>query len=526
MNIKFCAYLRKSSESDDRQALSLPAQEDEIKKLADRLGINLVVVFKEAKSAKKPGRPAFNEMIGMIGDKKINGILVWHPNRLSRNSVDSGAMIYLMDQGLLQTIITPTRSFTTSPTDRFFLGFEWGQAKLENDNKSVDVKRGMTAKAKMGWLPAPVPEGYKNTPQKLMGSRTIVPDTKRFPFLKSCWYAILQGKRPVEAYEEGCRAWKEAGGKDELICRSGFYRMISNTFYYGEFEWPKGSGNWYLGKHRPMVTKEVFDLVQTKINPNHKSIRSKHDFPYRGLFFCGVCHCMVSGSRKFKFNKGENTTVPYDYYRCSHKSQTQDCVQPPISKSAINEQLAEITGSIRIPKEFLAWASKWTAYLDSEDNQQVKQNTTNASKDIIALEKRSSLLLEKLLDGTITDTEYKPAKKKIADQIEALKNQADLPQKKQDYKEILDEIEFALTASTKFKKADDMGKGRVVRDLGSNFLLKDKKVSIQLKNSYYVFSKVTNWSIKPNDEFELSKYSDILSKRPDLLPSNPMWLRD
>ncbi len=87
-------------------------------------------------------------------------------------------------------------------------------------------------------------------------------------------------------------------------------------------------------------------------------------------------------------------------------------------------------------------------------------------------------------------------------------------------------MEFALIASSKFKKADDAGKGRVVRDLGSNFLLTDKKVSIQLKNSYYVFSKVSDWHKKPNDKFELTKYADILSKRPDLKPSNPMWLRD
>ncbi len=524
MEIRYCAYFRKSSESDDRQALSLPAQEDEIKKLASKLGITLVATFKESKSAKKPGRPAFNEMISLIGQKKINGILVWHPNRLSRNSVDSGAMIYLMDQGLLQTIVTPSRSYVASPTDRFFLGFEWGQAKLENDNKSVDVKRGMTAKAKMGWLPAPVPEGYKNTPQKLMGYRTIVPDIKRFPYLKSCWYSILQGKRPVEAYEEGCRAWKEAGGTDELICRSGFYRMISNPFFYGEFEWPKRSGNWYHGRHKPMVTKEVFDLVQAKINPNHKSLRSKHDFPYRGLFFCGDCSCMVSGSRKFKFNKSSNTTVPYDYYRCSHKSLQQSCVQPPISKSVINEQLEEIVKSIRIPKEFLSWANKWSSYLETEENKQEHVSIVDKSKDITVLEKRSSLLLEKLLDGTITDVEYKPAKKKIADQINILKSTENALPVSRSYRELLDEMEFGLTASQKFNKADDLGKGRVVRDLGSNFLLKDRKVSIQLKNSYYVFSKVSDWSIKEKEAFDLTKYADILSKRPDLVPSNPMWL--
>ncbi len=211
--------------------------------------------------------------------------------------------------------------------------------------------------------------------------------------------------------------------------------------------------------------------------------------------------------------------------RISRRGQLQQsCVQPPISKSVINEQLEEIVKSIRIPKEFLSWANKWSSYLETEENKQEHVSIVDKSKDITVLEKRSSLLLEKLLDGTITDVEYKPAKKKIADQINILKSTENALPVSRSYRELLDEMEFGLTASQKFNKADDLGKGRVVRDLGSNFLLKDRKVSIQLKNSYYVFSKVSDWSIKEKEAFDLTKYADILSKRPDLVPSNPMWL--
>ncbi|KKU45707.1 MAG: hypothetical protein UX64_C0025G0005 [Microgenomates group bacterium GW2011_GWC2_46_7] len=190
----------------------------------------------------------------------------------------------------------------------------------------------------------------------------------------------------------------------------------------------------------------------------------------------------------------------------------------------INEQLEGIVKSIRIPKEFLSWANKWSSYLETEENKQEIVSVVNNSNDISVLEKRSALLLEKLLDGTITDAEYKPAKKKISDQITLLKNTENVLPRKVSYRKLLDEMEFALTASQKFRKADDMGKGRVIKDLGSNFLLKDRIVSIHLKNSYYVFSKVSDWSISEKKAFELTKYDDILSKKPDLVPSNPMWL--
>ncbi len=422
MEIKVGAYLRKSSESDDRQALSLPAQEDQINILAKRLGVPIVESFIESKSAKKPGREEFNKLIKAIESKRINSILVWHPNRLSRNAIDAGRLIDLMDRSLLISIVTPTRTYTNSPTDKFFLAFEWGQAKLENDNKSVDVKRGMTTKAKMGWLPNHVPKGYKNTPNKEMGFRTILPDLKRFQYLQSCWYSILHGKRPVEVYEEACRAWKQAtGARYELISKSGFYRMLSSTFYYGEFEWPKGSGNWYRGKHKPMVTKEVFDLLQAQLNPSQRVVRSKHNFPYRNLFYCGVCKCMITGTRKFKFNKTLGDTLPYDYYRCSHKSMVLRCVQPPISKIDLNEQLGEVVKSIRIPKDFLVWANKWSKYLEDEVNINNKPTNNLREKEIASLETKLPLLLDKLLSGLITDTEYRQAKSKITSQIDTIK---------------------------------------------------------------------------------------------------------
>ncbi len=524
MESKYVAYLRKSSESDDRQALSLPAQEVEIQTLTKKLGITVVAKFEESKSAKKPGRKEFGEMVQMIKERKAEGILVWHPNRLSRNSVDAGNLIYLMDQGILKSIVTPTRTYTNTPADKFFLSFEWSNAKLENDNKSVDVKRGMIIKANLGWRPGHAPTGYKNTPHKLMGYRTIVPDSRRFSALQTCWYSILQGKRPVEVYEEACSTWTSAGHTDTLISKSGFYRMISSPFYCGEYEWPLKSGNWYKGKHQPMITKEVFDLVQTKVNPHYRPLRGKHSFSYKALFYCGVCGCMVTGTRKFKFNKSKNSTVAYDYYRCSHKSENVVCKQPPINKTELNEQLGKIISSIRVPKEFLVWAKKWSDYLEDFEFEQRKSRVSAINGDEKVLEKRAALLLEKLLDGTVSDADYKIAKRQIDLKLENIQQTKNTQPVKRTYREIMDEIEFARVAKVKFAKADDLNKGRVVRDLGSNFSLTNKKVAIQLKNTYFVLSNQQNWLQKQSDKFELAKYADILSKRPDLVPANPSWL--
>ena len=135
------AYFRKSSETEDRQVLSIPAQIEELDKL--RLAENFVFKknFSEAHSAKNPGRPIFNEMLDYIDSGEANAIVSWAPNRLSRNSMDTGRIIHLMDLGKLIEVQTPGQIYKNSPNDKFLLNLFCSQAKLENDNKGEDVKR-------------------------------------------------------------------------------------------------------------------------------------------------------------------------------------------------------------------------------------------------------------------------------------------------------------------------------------------------------------------------------------------------
>ena len=157
-------YCRKSMESEDRQALSIPAQISEIEKLAERIGLPTPLpCIQESKSAMKPGmREGFNELLHKIESGTEYTVLVWSPDRLSRNPVDAGQLINLMDTGKLVEIITPSQTFKNNPMDKFMLGFFMNQAKFENDKKGVDVKRGLKAKAEMGWYPTHAPTGYHN----------------------------------------------------------------------------------------------------------------------------------------------------------------------------------------------------------------------------------------------------------------------------------------------------------------------------------------------------------------------------
>ena len=144
VKVKYCLYARKSTESEERQVLSIDSQIKEMLQLADREGLEIVEMKRESHSAKETGtRPVFNEIIEDLRAGKYNGILTWAPDRISRNAGDLGKIVDLMDAGGLQEIRTHSQSFRNNPNEKFLLMILGSQAKLENDNRGVNVKRGL-----------------------------------------------------------------------------------------------------------------------------------------------------------------------------------------------------------------------------------------------------------------------------------------------------------------------------------------------------------------------------------------------
>ena len=159
---KFFLYARKSTDEPERQVLSIEAQMFELREFAKKEGLNIVREFVESKTAKEPGREIFNEMISRIEEKEAEGILAWHPDRLARNSIDGGRIIYLVDTGKITTLKFPTFWFDPTPQGKFMLSIAFGQSKYYVDNLSENIKRGVRQKLRSGIWPAKAPLGYIN----------------------------------------------------------------------------------------------------------------------------------------------------------------------------------------------------------------------------------------------------------------------------------------------------------------------------------------------------------------------------
>lgn len=346
-SISYCLYARKSSESDERQTMSIDSQIKEMQQLAAKEGLHIKEIRQESHSAKSSGtRPVFVQLLQDIRNGTFDAILTWAPDRLSRNAGDLGMLVDLMDQGKLQQIRTYSQSFSNNPNEKFLLMILCSQAKLENDNRGINVKRGLRTKCEQGWRPSIAPIGYKNivTNNRI---QEIVFDEERALIIKQMF------QRVAEKGHSGrmLKRWLDSIGfttkRGNAMPLSKIYSTLKNTFYYGEF---KFGTQLYKGNHQPLITKELFDKVQMQLIVPPKEYHKKL-FPFKSLCKCGSCGGAVIGEEKYKKLKYGGFTK-HVYYHCA-KTVDFDCEEPYITEQELIKQLIAKIDDIRLNKQYL-----------------------------------------------------------------------------------------------------------------------------------------------------------------------------
>ncbi len=348
VKVRYCLYARKSTEQDELQALSIESQIKEMTALAVRDGLEVVVTKRESHSAKETGqRPIFNEMLDEIRAGKYNGILTWAADRISRNAGDLGKVVDLMDAGLLHGIQTFSQKFSNNPNEKFLLMILCSQAKLENDNKSLNVKRGLRTRAEMGMLPGWAPIGYLNDTRNDHKCEYLL-DPIRAPIVKMIFEKVAKerwsGLKIYHWLKDDLKFTTRSG---KYLNISTLYELLKNPFYCGVFEYPRKSGNWYVGKHEPLIARELFEAVRQKITEETKPRKRSNDFAFVRLMTCGDCGSSVTSIEKEKFIKGTGETRIYRYYGCG-KSKDRHCKNIYIREDALMEQLANIVDQVEI----------------------------------------------------------------------------------------------------------------------------------------------------------------------------------
>ena len=190
---RYILYARKSTDTEDKQVLSIEAQLSELRKYAKDNNLTVIDELVEKRTAKMPGRPIFNDMLVRIQNSEANGILAWHPDRLARNSVDGGQIVYLLDQTSLNFLRFPMFQFENTSQGKFMLSIMFGQSKYYVDNLAENTKRGLRAKLRNGEYPSHAPFGYLND----VRTKTIIIDKTYSVLVKQAFELYARGDKKM-----------------------------------------------------------------------------------------------------------------------------------------------------------------------------------------------------------------------------------------------------------------------------------------------------------------------------------------
>ena len=461
---KYFLYARKSTEDDDKQVMSIEAQLYELREFARKENIEILKEFQESKSAKTPGRPVFNEMMRAIEGQKEVGILAWHPDRLARNSIDGGRIIYLVDQAKVVSMRFPTFWFEPTPQGLFMLQVAFGQSKYYSDNLQENIKRGMRQKLRRGeWL-CKAPLGYTNNPR----TRNIEPIPVQARVIRLAFEEFAKGGCGFEKLTQFMALHGVATKTGTPLGKASIKRMLTNRAYIGL---TKHYGEWFSGSFEPIISSKLFEDVQRALVVRAKPRKRKvtHDFPFAGLFQCEECGGMFTA----QWATGRHGSR-YRYYRCTKKKGA--CSQKYVREEVLVAQIKERLQKISLSDEVVGELERQLAQIEREEHLASQSDVQNLLEGIKAGEARLNTLVESYLDGDIPKALYIQKKDEILRANAALQESLkDFKRRRNTWVEPLREwISDTKQATLLSSSADLYEISSFVKKIGTNPSVRDK----------------------------------------------------
>lgn len=500
-DLRVVMYVRKSSESEDRQVQSIADQKSDLAKLVAENNLNIIEVFEESVSGKAPGRPQFSLMMEMFYTGKADAIIAWHTNRLSRNAKDSGEVQHLLITDKIKAIITMQRTYF--PEDNaLLLSVETGMSTQFITDLRNATNRGLRSKAENGWMPNRPPIGWMNDKDT---HQIIVDDQdNRFTIVRNMWDMMLSGNYSVpqvwkKSIEWGLRTktYRHSGNKH--LSLSNCYRLFDDPFYFGIFRWKE---KLWQGKHKPMITQEEFERVQSIIKKKVQKPKLKdNSFGYSGKIFCGECGCMCTAEYKKKIIKKTKEERWYRLYRCTRKRYHLKCSQKRyLNQNDIDDQIVEEMKKYSINEKVRDWCVDVlkTQHEQITDHKQniYESQQKDLSKIELELDNLGRMLYRQQIDEVFYNkekTDLESKKLKLRGNIDNTETFAD------DWREVSERaFNFLTTASEVLKNASQEDKKTILSAIAQSVTARDKKLTI-IPHEWITLVRTLNENLKESE---------------------------
>lgn len=494
-NITF-GYLRKSEEDKKRQVLSLNDQSNECDKLIENYNLTLTTpYFKEEKSAKKAGvRTEFYKMLELLKKGKAKVVVCWNANRLARNLKDGSEIIDLVQHKGLR-IITPYTQYDYS--NWFMLLIEFGMSTDFSLKLSKDVKRGLESKVTKGIKPGMAPVGYINVGE-IKGQKDIAPDPNKFDLCAEWWKMMSTGEYTVEDSLEKITKMGLRDRRGNPFSKTTAFRFFHSIFYVGYFKY---NNEIHEGTHKPMITMDEFNKVQNiitrKFGGKNNTPMLRKPMPLSGFIKCGECGATITADRRMKHYKN-GTSQEFAWYRCKKNKGT--CTQKAyLASGKLEEQVRLFISNLELDSRFIEWIRKVLKRRNREEFDFDHKQRELLTKKLDSIATRKERVFDMKIDGFYEEDEYKKKKAELLNEEVEIKEQLSSDRISYWEQVIDDTLNFAKGILEEFNTGDDYTKRLILQILGTDLILKDKKLFIKAKSVFSFLRNTQNQLLEESD---------------------------
>ncbi|MBI4993530.1 recombinase family protein [Candidatus Wolfebacteria bacterium] len=416
-------------------------------------------------------------MMSEIEKGHASGILAWNPDRLARNSIDGGRVIYLVNTGKIQSLKFPTFWFEATPQGKFMLSVAFGQAKYYTDNLRENILRGIRQKIRRGELSAKAPLGYFNEPRL----RTIEPDKKTFNKVKEVLRAFATGEYTLTKIQSKMFSLGLVGKDGKLPHLSTIQKTLTNPFYYGHFRY---RGEVHQGSHKPMISKKLFDRIQEALilNGKPRKKRGPKNFQFLNFAVCDECGYSITAERHIK-----KSGLKFVYYRCTHKSKTQNCMQTRfLREEVLTEQVKESCQKVSLPDD---WREKYLERVnlwEKENSQSSNLFAQNLKTELSAIKTKVDRLMDGYLEGGFELVEFQQKKNKLmAEKKDIEEKLSDFERKGNHWLELVRNWIIEANQAKNFVLDNNFSKMKnLIKKIGSNRRILNQRLFVDFKKPW------------------------------------------
>ena len=302
-------YPRVSTEDQSRFGHSLDEQECKLKQLCDYKNYEIYKVYREeGVSAKNMERPKFQEMMQDMKDGKINKIIVYKLDRLTRSIQDLESICSMLEEYNCELESVVEEINTGNANGKFFIRMLTILAQLEIERTSERTKFGLVGAAKKGHLSGRPPLGYK----KVDNNKSLFVDELQADVVKRIFSLYLDGM----AVNSICKLFNEENVLNRKWPTTTVDKILSNQLYIGNMEYGKrtnGEKQIFEDVVPAIVDKTTFDMVQKRKEKNLKNFTRKLTYIFMQKIRCPKCHKIMGGSSSTSKNNTKHL-----YYKCAN----------------------------------------------------------------------------------------------------------------------------------------------------------------------------------------------------------------